>query len=176
MNSVFSPRFNTSVRSRCLNGRTQQSREILCLLRLLATHFAMQCLTHFFALRLKESPCKCGRCFSRHQCLDGQCRRSSGQVDRWLGQGRNSSAIRWLRRTQQRLALDLAGRRREEVATLWLKKLSEVIREVDPCHMIAEGVIPLALYLGNTKPLFHGSEVHGPLGFVSAHSIADNRR
>jgi hypothetical protein len=43
----------------------------------------------------------------------------------------------------QRIALDLAGQTRIEVARDWVKKLAGAIREVDKQHMITVGVIPL---------------------------------
>ena len=45
----------------------------------------------------------------------------------------------------QRIALDLKGRSRKEIAKAWVAQLSSAIREVDPKHMITVGVIPWAL-------------------------------
>lgn len=69
----------------------------------------------------------------------------------------------------QRLALDLAGRTREEVAGLWVKKLTTAIRTVDDRHMITVGVIPWAQVFKGAKPLMNGPGVGDPLDFVSVH-------
>ncbi|WP_367872793.1 cellulase family glycosylhydrolase [Luteolibacter sp. Populi] len=69
----------------------------------------------------------------------------------------------------QRIALDLAGRSREEVAQQWVAKLSAAIRKVDERHMITVGVIPWAQVFKGAKPIFYAPEVHGPLDFVSVH-------
>jgi hypothetical protein len=69
----------------------------------------------------------------------------------------------------QRIALDLKGRTREEVAAAWVKQLTSAIREVDDRHLITVGVIPWAHTFKGAKPLFHGPEVGGPLDFVSVH-------
>lgn len=69
----------------------------------------------------------------------------------------------------QRIALDLAGRSREEVAQAWVAKLALAIRAVDDRHMITVGVIPWAHVFPGAKPLFHGPKVGDPLDFVSVH-------
>jgi hypothetical protein len=69
----------------------------------------------------------------------------------------------------QRIALDLAGRTREDVARAWVAKLAAAIRAVDPRHMITVGVIPWAHYFPGAKPLFYSREVGQPLDFVSVH-------
>ena len=71
----------------------------------------------------------------------------------------------------QRIALDLAGRTRIEVARDWVKKLTDAIREVDQRHLITVGVIPWAQVFKGAKPLFYSPEVGGPLDFASVHSI-----
>ncbi len=69
----------------------------------------------------------------------------------------------------QRIALDLRGRSRQEVAAAWVEQLSAAIREVDQRHLITVGVIPWALTFPGAKPLFYSAEVGGPLDFVSVH-------
>jgi len=69
----------------------------------------------------------------------------------------------------QRIALDLAGRTRQEVAAAWVRKLTAAIRQVDRRHMITVGVIPWALTFKGSKPLFYAPEVGRPLDFVSVH-------
>ena len=69
----------------------------------------------------------------------------------------------------QRIALDLAGRTRIEMARDWVRKLTGAIREVDRRHMITIGVIPWAVVFKGAKPLFYAPEVSGPLDFVSVH-------
>jgi hypothetical protein len=69
----------------------------------------------------------------------------------------------------QRIALDLAGRTRAEVAKAWVAELSAAIRAVDDRHMITVGVIPWPYVFKGAKPLFYSPEVGGPLDFVSVH-------
>jgi len=69
----------------------------------------------------------------------------------------------------QRIALDLAGRTRIDIARDWVRKLAGAIREVDRRHMITVGVIPWAVVFKAAKPLFYAPEVRGPLDFVSVH-------
>ena len=69
----------------------------------------------------------------------------------------------------QRIALDLAGRTRIEVARDWVRKLTSAIRGVDDRHLITVGVIPWAYTFQGAKPLFYAPEVGGPLDFVSVH-------
>jgi hypothetical protein len=69
----------------------------------------------------------------------------------------------------QRIALDLAGRTREEVAKAWVTKMADAIRRHDTRHMITVGVIPWALVFPGAKPLFYSPEVAEKLDFVSVH-------
>lgn len=69
----------------------------------------------------------------------------------------------------QRIALDLAGRGREELANAWVATLAAAIRAEDTRHMITVGVIPWAHYFPGAKPLFYSAEAGGPLDFVSVH-------
>jgi hypothetical protein len=69
----------------------------------------------------------------------------------------------------QRIALDLAGRTREQVAKEWIALLAGAVREVDDRHMITLGVIPWAHVFPGAKPLFYSLEVGAPLDFVSVH-------
>jgi hypothetical protein len=69
----------------------------------------------------------------------------------------------------QRIALDLAGRSREEVAKQWVAKLAAAIRKVDQRHMLTVGVIPWAQVFKGAKPIFYAPEVQRPLDFVSVH-------
>jgi len=69
----------------------------------------------------------------------------------------------------QRIALDLAGRTREQVAKAWVDKLTTSIRKHDDRHMITVGVIPWAHTFPNAKPLFYSQEVGENLDFVSVH-------
>lgn len=69
----------------------------------------------------------------------------------------------------QRLALDRAGRTREEIAQAWAEALVDAIRQVDQQHMITVGVIPWAHYFPGAKPLFYSPEVGRRLDFVSVH-------
>jgi hypothetical protein len=69
----------------------------------------------------------------------------------------------------QRIALDLAGRTRLEVARDWVKKLTGAIREVDQRHLITVGVIPWAQVFKGAQPLFYSPEAGGPLDFASVH-------
>lgn len=69
----------------------------------------------------------------------------------------------------QRIALDLNGRTREQVASSWVKHLATAIREVDPQGLITVGVIPWAMTFPGAKPIFYSPRVSGPLDFVSVH-------
>ena len=69
----------------------------------------------------------------------------------------------------QRIALDLDGRTRQQVAKAWVDKLVTAIRRHDQRHMITVGVIPWALTFPGAKPLFYAPEVGAKLDFVSVH-------
>jgi hypothetical protein len=69
----------------------------------------------------------------------------------------------------QRIALDLRGRSREEVAREWVAQLCSAIREVDQHTLLTVGVIPWALVFPKAKPLFYAPDVAAPLDFVSVH-------
>jgi len=69
----------------------------------------------------------------------------------------------------QRIALDLAGRTRAQVAKAWVEKLVAAIRKHDTQHMITVGVIPWAHTFPGAKPLFYSQDVGAKLDFVSVH-------
>jgi hypothetical protein len=69
----------------------------------------------------------------------------------------------------QRIALDLQGRTRQQVAQSWVVKMTDAIRKHDPQHMITVGVIPWVFVFGGGKPLFHSPEVGQSLDFVAVH-------
>jgi hypothetical protein len=69
----------------------------------------------------------------------------------------------------QRIALDLAGRTRTDVAQEWVAGLAAAIREVDDRHLITVGEIPWAMVFQGAKSTFHTPEVGRPLDFVSVH-------
>lgn len=69
----------------------------------------------------------------------------------------------------QRIALDLAGRTRADVARQWVRKLTAAIRDVDDQHLVTVGVIPWALVFKGAQPVFYSPEVGEPLDFVSVH-------
>ncbi|MFP6644189.1 MAG: cellulase family glycosylhydrolase [Candidatus Latescibacterota bacterium] len=69
----------------------------------------------------------------------------------------------------QRIALNLAGRTRQQVAQAWVEQLVAEIRRHDQRHMITVGVIPWALTFPGAKPLFYTPEIGGKLDFVSVH-------
>jgi hypothetical protein len=69
----------------------------------------------------------------------------------------------------QRIALDLSGRTRTEVAKAWVAEMTSAIREIDRRHMITVGVIPWAYVFKGARPLFYSPEVGQPLDFVSVH-------
>ncbi|MHC4325115.1 MAG: cellulase family glycosylhydrolase, partial [Planctomycetota bacterium] len=69
----------------------------------------------------------------------------------------------------QRITLDLAGRKREQVAKAWVDKLVGAIRKHDKQHMITVGVIPWAHTWPKARPLFYSKEVGENLDFVSVH-------
>jgi len=69
----------------------------------------------------------------------------------------------------QRISLDLAGRTREQVAKVWVRRLARAIRTRDDRHLITVGVIPWVLPFPRAKPLFYSKEVAEPLDFASVH-------
>jgi hypothetical protein len=69
----------------------------------------------------------------------------------------------------QRIALELGKRTRDDVARLWIKKLTAAIRSVDPEPMLTVGVIPWAQVFKGAKPDFNAPGVGDPLDFVSVH-------
>ncbi len=69
----------------------------------------------------------------------------------------------------QRITLDLAGRRREQVAKAWVDRLVAAIRKHDDRHMVTVGVIPWALTWPKAKPLFYSKQVSENLDFASVH-------
>ncbi len=69
----------------------------------------------------------------------------------------------------QRIALDLAGRTRQQVAKAWVDRLVTAIRRRDDRHLITVGVIPWALVFPGAKPLFYSREVAENLDFASVH-------
>ncbi len=69
----------------------------------------------------------------------------------------------------QRIALDLAGRTREQVAQAWIDRLVEAIREHDSRTLITVGAIPWAMVWPKAKPIFYDPEVARNLDFVSVH-------
>jgi hypothetical protein len=69
----------------------------------------------------------------------------------------------------QRIALEMKGRSRNELAKAWVDNLVGAIREVDERHMITVGVIPWAHTWPNAKPLFYSEEVGANLDFASVH-------
>ena len=73
----------------------------------------------------------------------------------------------------QRIALDLDGRTREQVARDWVNRMTLAIREVDKRHLITVGVIPWAQVFKGAKPLFHSPQVGASLDFVSVHFYPD---
>ncbi|MBD3265404.1 cellulase family glycosylhydrolase [bacterium] len=71
----------------------------------------------------------------------------------------------------QRIALDLQGRSRTQVAKKWVDTLVQAIGKNDENHMITVGVIPWALhfYPHAQKPIFYSPKVSQNLDFTSVH-------
>ena len=69
----------------------------------------------------------------------------------------------------QRIAKEMKGRAQSEIATAWVRQLSQAIREVDPETLITVGVIPWAQVWPNAKPVFYSPEAAKHLDFVSVH-------
>jgi hypothetical protein len=69
----------------------------------------------------------------------------------------------------QRIALDLQGRTRQQVAQAWVAKMTDAIRKHDAQHMITVGVIPWVFVFGGGQPLFHSADVGKGLDFVALH-------
>ncbi len=71
----------------------------------------------------------------------------------------------------QRIALELAGRSRRQVARAWVDKLVGAIRTRDKKTLVTVGVIPwaYAFYPNAKTPLFYAGGVDKKLDFVSVH-------
>ncbi len=69
----------------------------------------------------------------------------------------------------QRIALDLKGRKREDIERAWVETMTDAIREVDKSHMITVGVIPWGMVFPGAKPHFYMPETVGRLDFVAVH-------
>ena len=89
--------------------------------------------------------------------------------------GAGEQATEWLagdfggKHFVQRIALDLEGRKRKEVAEAWVKTLVSAIRKHDDRHMITVGVIPWAHVFPGAEPIFYSPEVRRHLDFASVH-------
>lgn len=89
--------------------------------------------------------------------------------------GRRKPETEWLtgefggKHFVQRIALDLEGRTREEVAKAWVDTLVAAIRKHDGRHMITVGVIPWALVFPKARPIFYSESVGEKLDFASVH-------
>ena len=69
----------------------------------------------------------------------------------------------------QRIALDLKGRSREEIAETWVNRMVAAVRKHDENSLITVGVIPWVFAFGGGKPLFHGPRAGQKLDFVAVH-------
>lgn len=69
----------------------------------------------------------------------------------------------------QRLALDLKGRTRTQVAETWVNMMVDAIRRHDERHLVTVGVIPWVFVFGGGRPLFHSPPVGKRLDFVAVH-------
>ncbi len=69
----------------------------------------------------------------------------------------------------QRITVDFAGRRPEEIAEAWANKLTAAIRKQDEQRLLTVGAIPWALTFPGAKPLFYSKRVSRNLDFVSLH-------
>jgi hypothetical protein len=68
----------------------------------------------------------------------------------------------------QWIALDLRGRRREEIGRAWIQRLSAAIREHDKVHLITVGLLPWAPLWGHLSG-FIPEKVAPELDFISVH-------
>lgn len=69
----------------------------------------------------------------------------------------------------QRIAIELKGRSRKQVARAWVEKLADAIRKQDEQTLITVGVIPWADVWPNAEPLFYNPKVCAKLDFASVH-------
>ncbi len=69
----------------------------------------------------------------------------------------------------QRIALDLRGRSRDEIAAAWVKTLVSAIREEDPNTLVTVGEIPWAMVWTNARSVFHVPATSNLLDMVSIH-------
>ena len=70
----------------------------------------------------------------------------------------------------QRIALELKGRTRKEIAKIWIDRMVTTIRKHDPRTPISIGVIPFALQYENAQPLFYDPLVAENLDLVCIHA------
>lgn len=69
----------------------------------------------------------------------------------------------------QRIALDLGGRTRREIARAWVDTMVEAIRREDSKTLTTVGVIPWVFHWGGGSPLFYSEEIRESLDFASVH-------
>lgn len=69
----------------------------------------------------------------------------------------------------QRINLSLAGRSKDAVASAWLRRMIDPIRQADDKTMITVGEIPWAQVFPGAKSPFHSCEAGKLLDFVSVH-------
>ena len=69
----------------------------------------------------------------------------------------------------QRIALDLKGRTRKEIARAWVEQMAAAIRKHDQEHLVTVGVIPWVFVFGGGRPPFYDPQVGASLDFVSGH-------
>ncbi|XZE55001.1 glycerophosphodiester phosphodiesterase family protein [Planctomycetaceae bacterium SH139] len=69
----------------------------------------------------------------------------------------------------QFIALDRAGRNRQEIAKSWIKQLVAAIREHDQRHLVTVGFVPWSLDRAGLTSGFVPSEVSEELDFISVH-------
>ncbi len=76
----------------------------------------------------------------------------------------------------QFIALDRAGRDRQEIAKAWIEQLVAAIREHDRRHLITVGFVPWSLDRPGLTSGFVPSEVAEKLDFISVHLYPERRQ
>jgi hypothetical protein len=75
----------------------------------------------------------------------------------------------------QYIALDRAGRKREDIATAWIETMTRAIREKDPTRLITVGLLPWVKGWGHLDG-FLPEKIAPKLDFMSVHIYPDTKK
>jgi hypothetical protein len=75
----------------------------------------------------------------------------------------------------QYIALDRAGRTREEIASAWCRRMVTTIRSEDAAHLITVGMLPWSREMGHLSG-FVPEKIAPEVDFLSVHLYPDSKR